>query len=121
MTLNTKTEIGKKGEEMAVAYLRKRGFKIIATNWRFHHLEIDIVAQDGDEIVFVEVKTRTSSAFGHPEEAISKQKISRILNAAEAYIEEHDINQDARFDVMAILMPYHAAPELEYFEDAFMA
>ena len=121
MTLNTKTEIGKKGEEMAVAYLRKRGFKILATNWRFHHLEIDIVAQDGDEIVFVEVKTRTSADFGNPEDAISKQKISRILNAAEAYIIEHDIEQDARFDVMAILLPYNAKPELEYFEDAFMA
>lgn len=121
MTLNTKTEIGKKGEEMAVAYLRKRGFKILATNWHFHHLEIDIVAQDKDEIVFVEVKTRTSAAFGNPEESISPQKIKRIIDAAEAYILKHDIDQDARFDVMAIILPEDAAPELDYFEDAFMA
>lgn len=120
MTLNTKTEIGKKGEEMAVAYLRKRGFKIIATNWHFHHLEIDIIAQDGNELVFVEVKTRTSAAFGNPEDAISNQKIKRILDAAEAYIEKHDITQDARFDVMAILIPEYSSPQLEYFEDAFM-
>ena len=121
MALNSKTEIGKKGEEMAVTYLRKRGYKILATNWHFHHLEIDIVALDGDEIVFVEVKTRTSTAFGNPEEAVSQQKINRILDAAEAYIEKYDIDREARFDIMAILLPYQAAPKLEYFEDAFMA
>ncbi len=121
MSLNTKTEIGKKGEEMAVAYLRKRGYRILATNWHYHHLELDIVAKDGDVLVFVEVKTRTSSYFGNPEEAVSDQKISRIINAAEAFIVEHDLDIDSRFDVMAILLPYNGRPQLEYFEDAFMS
>lgn len=117
----TNTEKGRIGEEMAVAFLRNRGLSILETNWRYHHLELDIIAQDGDILVFVEVKTRATSFFGNPEDAISPQKISRLLNASEAYIFEKDFRGDARFDVISIIMPYGKKPELEYFEDAFMA
>lgn len=121
MTLNTTTEIGRKGEELAIAFLRKRGMRIIATNWHYHHLEIDIIAEDKGMLVFVEVKTRTSSFFGNPEEAVSRVKMGRIINAAEAYILNKNVTQEARFDIVAILMPPHNSPEIEYFEDAFMA
>lgn len=121
MTKQSNTEKGREGEEMAIAFLRKKGFSILATNWHFQHLELDIIAQDGDVLVFVEVKTRATSYFGNPEDAVSPQKISRLLNAAEAYIFEKDFQGDSRFDVISIIMPYGKKPELEYFEDAFMA
>lgn len=115
------TELGRIGEEMAVAFLRQKGMGILHCNWRYEHLEIDIIAQDGDMLVFVEVKTRRTAHFGHPEEAVSPQKISRLLNASEAYIFEKDYQGDSRFDVVSIIMPYGKKPELEYFEDAFYA
>jgi putative endonuclease len=121
MSLNSKTEIGRIGEEMAVKFLREKGLKIIKTNWRYHHLELDIIAEDEKMLVFVEVKTRTSSYFGNPEDAVSKTKMARIINAAEAYILEKDSEQEARFDVIAILLPPGGKPEIEYFEDAFFA
>lgn len=119
MSLNSHTELGRLGEELALDFLRKRGMTILDVNWHFHHLELDIVAKDGDELVFVEVKTRSTSYFGNPEEAVSPQKMSRIINAAEAYIIEHDLDVDSRFDVIAIIMPSHQPPEIEYFDDAF--
>jgi len=117
----TTTEKGRMGEEMAIAYLKKKGFVILDTNWHFQHLELDIVAQDGNTLVFVEVKLRSTAYFGNPEEAISRQKISRLMNAAEAYIFEKDFQGDSRFDVISIITPYGKKPELEYFEDAFLA
>lgn len=115
------TEKGRIGEEMAVAFLREKGFSILSTNWHYHHLELDIIAKDGATLVFVEVKTRSTSYFGHPEDAVSPQKISRLLNAAEAYIFEIDHQGDSRFDVISIITPYGKKPELEYFKDAFLA
>lgn len=121
MSLNTNTEIGRKGEELALDFLRKKGFEILETNWHYHHLEIDIIAKDGKMLVFVEVKTRTTSYFGNPEDAVSKQKIARIINAAEAYIYARDVQGESRFDVIAIILPPNKSPEIEYFEDAFLA
>lgn len=115
------TVIGKQGEEIAVNYLINKGYKIRQTNWRFHHLEIDIIAQDKDFLVFVEVKTRTSGDFGYPEDAVSKQKIRRIVDAAEAYILNYDLDVDSRFDIISILIPQNKAPEIEHFDDAFLA
>ena len=115
------TEKGRIGEEMALVFLRKKGFKILATNWRFRHLELDIIAKDGDMLVFVEVKMRSTALFGPPEDALSSQKVRHLLNAAEAYIFEKDYQGDSRFDVVSIISPYGKKAELEYFEDAFLA
>ncbi len=121
MSLNTNTEIGKEGERLAVELLRKKGLEILETNWHFHHLELDIIARDGDMLVFVEVKTRKTSYFGFPEDAVTPQKISRLLNAAEAYILEKNFQGDSRFDLVSIIMPPGKVPQIEYFMDAFMA
>ena len=115
------TEKGRIGEEMAVAFLKKKGFAILDTNWRSHHLELDIIAKDGDMLVFVEVKTRSTAHFGNPEDALSSQKIAHLLNAAEAYIFATDYHGNSRFDVVSIITPYGRKPELEYFEDAFLS
>ncbi len=113
-------ELGRIGEEMAVAFLRNKGLKIVALNWRYQHLEVDIIAKDGDVLVFVEVKTRRSDYFGNPEDAISRSKMTNLINAADAYIIENDYVGESRFDVVSIILPHGKKPQLEYFEDAIM-
>lgn len=117
----TNTELGKKGEELAINYLAKKGYRILNKNWRYQHLEIDIIAKDGDMLVFVEVKTRSTGFFGNPEDAISTQKIRRLVDAAEAYILITDSDLDSRFDVISILLHPNKTPEIEHFDDAFLA
>ncbi len=111
-------EIGNKGEEIAQAHLVSLGYEILETNWHFHHYEIDIIARDGDELVIVEVKARSSKSYEHPSEAVSNKKIRFLVNAAEAYILETNSNRDTRFDVISIIFN---GPdfELEHFKDAF--
>lgn len=111
-------KLGRKGEELAVAHLRSLGYEILETNWFSHHLEIDIIARDGNELVVVEVKARSTDSYEHPSEAVSTKKIRFLVNAAEAYIQEKDINLDTRFDVISIIYS-GGGVELEHFKDAF--
>ena len=100
--LNTKNK-GDWGEKQAVAYLKENGFTILETNWRFKKLEIDIIAQIADKMVFVEVKTRGSNEYGEPETAVSLKKQRFIIKAANHYITEKDIDLEARFDIVGIM------------------
>jgi len=84
-----KDELGRAGEERAAAYLRGRGYEILARNWRCRQGEIDIVAARGSRIVAVEVKTRRSIAYGHPLAAIDDAKLSRMWNVALAWAAAH--------------------------------
>lgn len=111
-------KLGRKGEELAVAHLRSLGYEILETNWFSHHLEIDIIARDGNELVVVEVKARSTDSYEHPSEAVSNKKIRFLVNAAEAYIQEKDIDLDTRFDVISIIYT-GGGVELEHFKDAF--
>ncbi len=111
-------ELGRKGEELAIEHLRSIGYEILEVNWFSHHLEIDIIAKDGDELVIVEVKARGSDSYEHPSEAVSNQKIRFLVNAAEAYIQERNIDMDTRFDVISIIFQGRGF-ELEHFKDAF--
>lgn len=111
-------ELGKIAEGMAEQYLSKLGYKIKATNWYHGHLELDIVAQDGDELVIVEVKARTGIRYEHPSEAVTNTKIRRIVEAADAYIIEKEIEFDTRFDVITVIF-FKEGHELEHFKDAF--
>jgi len=94
---------GRQGEKLANDFLRKKGFKILDINWRFQHKEIDIVAMKDNEIVFVEVKSRRNTTFGQPEEAVDHKKKKHLIEAAEAYIIDKDINLNVRFDVISII------------------
>jgi putative endonuclease len=94
---------GKWGEEEAIRYLRGKGMEIIDINWKFLHLEIDIVARDGKEVVIVEVKTRGTDAFGEPEVFVNKTKQSRLIRAASYYIAQKGISEEVRFDVIGIV------------------
>jgi putative endonuclease len=114
-----KHDLGRKGEELAIAHLRSVGYEILHTNWRFHHLEIDIVARDGDELVIVEVKSRGSNSYEHPLEAVSNKKIRFLVNAADAYITEHNIDMETRFDIVSVIFFSKNDFKLEHFKNAF--
>ncbi len=96
-------DLGKQGEKLAYTFLRKKGYEILATNFRYEKTEIDIVCKTGKTIVFVEVKTRSTDAHGHPEEAVDAKKQDKIVRAAERFIEVHDMLGDIRFDVVSII------------------
>ena len=113
-------DLGKKGEDLAEDYLRKNGYQIIERNWSVEKYEIDIIASNTEFIVFVEVKTRTSNHWGNPEEAVSRTKIKRIVEAADFYLKEYDIETPARFDVIAIVIN-NKTKEIDHIEDAFWA
>ena len=114
-------ELGIAGEELAVLRLRQEGMVVYEQRWRDHHYELDIIAYDPetDEMVFVEVKTRASGVWGHPEEAIDRNKIMRTVRAAHYYMRLHNSDKEVRFDVFAIILPETGNPKIEYFKDAF--
>ena len=94
--------LGRKGEKLVVEYLKKHGYKILKTNYRTPFGEADIVAEDGDEIVFVEVKTRTSNRYGTPAEAVVKKKRETYRKIAKFYWLQDGEEPNARFDVAEV-------------------
>ncbi len=117
--------LGQEGEQLAAAYLLNKGYRIIERNYRFHRNEIDIIALHGRTLCFVEVKTRLSSAKGHPAEAVTLPKQHEILKAARAYLALYgDGECDCRFDVVAIQVQRMekqriSAFTIDHFTDAF--
>ena len=110
--------LGKKGEELAQQYLIEQGYQLLEINWYFLHYELDIIALDGDELVIVEVKARSSRSYEHPSDAITDKKIRFIINATEAYIRQTDSNRETRFDVITVTF-FGDNFEIEHFKDAF--
>lgn len=102
----SKIRMGKAGEQIAVAYLKKKGYRICETNFRCPLGEIDVVARDNrGELVFVEVKTRTSRDLGYPEQAVGIKKQRKLSQLAAWYMQQQKVNDtDARFDVVAITL-----------------
>jgi putative endonuclease len=115
----TQQEIGEKAEQLAQAHLLKLGYRILETNYQYGHLELDIVAQDGDELVIVEVKGRSGIRYEHPSEAVTNSKIKRIVEAADGYILDKDWGGETRFDVITVIFFANQKHELEHFKDAF--
>lgn len=112
-------ELGKKGEALACEYLKEKGYQILETSWRYSRAEVDIIALKKNELVFIEVKTRSSAAFGRPEEFVTPAKERLIAEAAFAYLEQNDHAGEVRFDVIAILLPPQGGRQIRHFEDAF--
>ena len=101
--LNLRQKFGKFGEDLAVRHLKKAGYQILCRNYRTRFGEIDIIAKDADTIVFVEVKSRRTSTFGHPKYSITHKKQERISKTALNYLKENDqSNCRARFDVVTV-------------------
>lgn len=110
---------GNKGEVIAMHHLKKLGFEIVGMNYRFRHGEIDIVARDGETLVFCEVKMRMGDQFGEPEYAITQKKQQQIRKTARGYLYEHELSQqDCRFDVVTIRMN-KGVHEINYIRNAF--
>jgi putative endonuclease len=106
---------GEEGEISAQEFLKAKGYAILFTNWRYRRSEIDIIAQDGKIVVFAEVKTRNNTSFGHPEDFVDEQKIKKMQEAAEAYIEQFNWHGELRFDIIAV----EKNNVITHFEDAF--
>ncbi|HBH50152.1 MAG TPA: YraN family protein [Bacteroidales bacterium] len=111
-------ELGKDAEMMAIAYLAKAGYKILETNWRFEKKEIDIIAEEKNQIVIVEVKCRSTDFFGKPEEAVTPSKQKFLTEAANQYMQELDHEAEVRFDILSVLLNDKKA-EINHIEDAF--
>ena len=95
-------ELGKLGEEMAVEFLQKDGYAILETNWTFQKAEIDIIAQKGNTLAIIEVKTRSSLEFGLPQDFVKPKKIQLLTKAVDAYVTARDLDVEVRFDIIAI-------------------
>jgi putative endonuclease len=106
--------LGGKGEDLAADYLVAKGYTILERNWRSGHKEIDLIARNQDEVVFVEVKTRHSEFFGRPEESVTPRKMKLLISAADTYLRERCIDDDARFDVICVVNG-----SLRHYEGAF--
>jgi putative endonuclease len=113
--------LGRRGEDAAAKFLKRRGFHILARSLDSPLGELDIVAVDGRTVVFVEVKTRRSNDAGRASEAIDQRKEQRMTQAALGYLKSHRLLEySARFDVVAITWPESARrPEIEHFKNAF--
>ncbi len=113
--------LGEWGEAQAEAYLVRRGYKIIERNFRTPEGEIDLVVLDDQVLVFVEVKTRTSEAFGRPEAAITDRKLAHLSAAAEAYLQQNpDLDWDCRIDVIAIRRKQGDRPEISHIQNVIL-
>jgi len=111
-------ELGKEGEEEAIQFLERQGYRIRHHNWRSGRKELDIVAEYQDELIVVEVKTRRNQRFGNPEESINEQKVRRIVAAADAYVRKYRIDATVRFDIIS-LIGEKSSWKIEHIENAF--
>ena len=112
-------ELGNKGEQLAVDYLLQYNYKIIARNYRFLKAEIDVIAQKKDVLVAVEVKTRSTTDFGNPQEFINPKKIKLLVSAMDNFVVENDLDVEVRFDIIAIVKQKNVF-KIEHLKDAFL-
>ncbi len=101
--MDERREFGNSAEAFVEEELKKKGYRILARQFRTKLGEIDLIAQDGDEIVFVEVKARRTTEFGYPEEAVTKKKIQKIYRTAMIYLSQFHVQPSFRIDVASVL------------------
>lgn len=111
-------DLGKEGEILAVEYLQENGYTILEQNFVFQKAEIDIIARKGDWLIVVEVKTRTSTEYGNPEDFVNKKKIKLLVKAIDEYVEQSDLDLEIRFDIISIVKSDNKF-NIEHLEDAF--
>ena len=120
MSSHARDELGRRGEEEAARYLRGLGYRIVGRRKRVLRGDIDIVALDGRTVVFVEVRTRSDTAHGHPAETVGHVKQRRIAELAAAYIRRHRLEDcHVRIDVVAVTMSADGRPVVEHYQNAF--
>ena len=114
----THNELGNKGEQLAVDYLLKNNYAIIERNYRFDKAEVDIIARYKDILAIIEVKTRSTSDFGNPQDFVKPKQIQRLVKAVDEYVTENDLDVEVRFDIIAIVKTGKAY-DIEHLENAF--
>lgn len=112
-------DFGNLAEEMAVDFLIQKKYKILLRNYRFQKAEIDIIASFDQQIIIVEVKARGSDIFMEPQEAVTKTKIKSLVKAADHFMESNNLDQEVRFDIIAVLPNSSGKLEITHLENAF--
>ena len=112
-----RSKLGAQGETIAAAHLEAQGMRIVDRNFHTRYGEVDLIAEQGDAIVFVEVKTRRTRAYGTPEESVTPRKRERLLKTAQTYLQEHGLDQRAwRIDVVAITLQANGPAVINHVE-----
>jgi putative endonuclease len=111
---------GNSGEALAARYLAGKGYNILQKNWRHSRWEVDIIAEKDTILHFVEVKTRRTKKFGHPEENVDKKKMQNLINAAEAYLYQYPQWKRVQFDILAITILKDEPVEYFLIEDVYL-
>ncbi len=120
-------EIGREGEDLAAGWLARHGFSILHRNWRHGRYEVDIIAGRTNVLHFIEVKTRRTTAYGHPEEGVSRKKIEHMLQGASTWLHKRSVQHGrwpvycrVQYDVLAITLVRGQTPEIVFFEDVYL-
>ena len=111
-------ELGKKGEQLAVDYLHKKGYVIIERNYRFDKAEVDVIARLKDTLAIVEVKTRSTADFGNPQDFVKPKQIKNLVKAVDQYVNINELDVEVRFDIIAIVKRGKGFG-IEHLENAF--
>ena len=111
-------ELGEKGEQLAVDFLIDNKYTILERNYRFNKAEVDIIAQKEDVLAIIEVKTRSTSAFGNPQDFVKPKQIQRLVTAVDHYVSSHKLDVEVRFDIIAIVKQ-NKQFNIEHLENAF--
>ena len=111
-------QLGKKGEQLAVDYLIKKGYTIVQRNYRFQKAEVDIIAKIKDTLAIVEVKTRSTVDFGNPQDFVKPKQIQRLVKAVDEYVIVNKLDVEVRFDIIAIVKQGNGF-KIEHLENAF--
>lgn len=112
-------ELGKKGEQLAIDYLLKKGYKIRDKNWRYQKAEVDIIAEKDGILAVVEVKTRSTDYFGNPQDFVNPKKIKLLVKAIDEYVTSKNLDIEVRFDIIGIIKT-KSETRIEHLEDAFL-
>ena len=111
-------ELGKKGEQLAEDYLMQQGYTIVERNYRFDKAEVDIIAKKEGILAIIEVKTRSTSDFGNPQDFVKPKQIQRLVKAVDEYVTVNNLDVDVRFDIIAIVKA-NKGFDIEHLENAF--
>ncbi|MFL1012388.1 YraN family protein [Flavisericum labens] len=111
-------QLGKKGEQLAVDVLLKNGYDVIERNYRFDKAEVDVIAQKNDTLAIIEVKTRSTTDFGNPQDFVKPKQIQRLVKAVNEYVTVNELDVEVRFDIIAIVKEGKGY-RIEHLENAF--
>lgn len=111
-------DLGNKGETLAVEFLEQNNYQILERNYRYDKAEVDIIAQTSNVLAIIEVKTRSSTTFGNPEEFVKPKQIKNLVKAVDAYVTENDLEVEVRFDIIAIVHE-NGQFSVEHLKEAF--